>query len=95
MLGVGVGIEGRELDTEFPRFRVQAFIGVVGGMLAWAYLIEPFGLLPATVALVALSGLAENRYQAVSVIITAAVLSIGGTLIFITGLHLPVSIIRW
>lgn len=95
VLGIFVAIEGRALNTEFPKLNIRAFIGVVGGMIAWALLAEPFGLLPATVALVALAGLAEVPYRALSVILTIAILSIGGWLLFILGLHLPLSFVKW
>jgi len=94
-MGAAVAYEGHALDTPLPQFRIPAFIGVVGGMIAWALLLEPFGLVPATVALGALAGFGEKRYRPLSVFITILLLCVGGTLLFITGLHLPIAIIKW
>jgi hypothetical protein len=95
VLGIAVAIEGRALNTAFPKFNARAFIGIVGGMIAWALLAEPYGLLPSTVALVALAGLAEVPYRPLPVILTTIILSVGGWLLFIVGLHLPLSVIKW
>lgn len=94
-LGAAIAYEGRELDTPLPQFRFLAFIGIVGGMIAWAMLVEPFGLVPATIALVLPAGLGERRYRPLSVLVTILLLCVGGTLLFIKGLHLPIAIISW
>jgi hypothetical protein len=50
---------------------------------------------PATVALVAIASLAEERYRPMTVVLLAAGLSIMGVLVFVRGLMIPLPLIRW
>lgn len=65
------------------------------GIIAFAQLVRPFGLVPATIVLVCLASCGDRS----STPLTTVALSIGlaalGVMIFIWGLNLPLSIVRW
>ena len=81
-------------ETEEP-FAWRQILFVSLGMLAFAQLVRPFGLVPATLALVWLASCGDRS----STPLAALALSVGlaglGVLIFIWGLNLPLSIVRW
>jgi len=70
-------------------------LAVVGGPIALALLITPFGLVPAITASVLISALADRTLKLRSALMVAAVLSIGCTLVFVTLLKLPIDPINW
>lgn len=68
---------------------------VPAGAIAWALLIERLGLVPATVALVALCGLADRPVRPVLTGIVAMALAFGGVVVFVYGFRLPFAAFSW
>ncbi|MCB4821320.1 tripartite tricarboxylate transporter TctB family protein [Roseicella aerolata] len=80
---------------EGPRISVRSFLSILAGILAFAWLIEPFGLVPATIALVGLAALAEPGFRPIRTALLAVALSALGVLIFSQGLGIPIPAFRW
>lgn len=78
-----------------PRIEWRPFVTICAGVLAFALIIERFGLIPATVALVLVSALAEDKPRALNTIILAAALCFVGVGIFSWGLGIPMPVLRW
>ena len=92
-LGAVLAWQSRREDSEPLDFRWRPFLFILGGVLAWALLVDEVGFLPATMVLVALCAMAERS----STWRSAAVLAVGlcafGYLVFIRGLKIPLSVI--
>lgn len=92
--GLAIGIfatsgRAQSVDTDDGfAWRPMLFVGA--GMLAFAEMIRPFGLVPATLALVLLASFGEPRIRPVTTVLVAAGLSIAGVAIFIWGLGLVI-----
>jgi hypothetical protein len=74
-------------------FEPRPLIFVSVAMLAWVALIDDFGILPATLALILISGLAKSPFRPVSLTVLAVSMSILGWLIFVVGLRMPISLL--
>lgn len=78
-----------------PRFKWRAAAAVALSLAAFALIVEPFGLVPATVALTFVARLAEPRPPLWRVAVLAAALSALCALIFEVGLGLPLDLVSW
>lgn len=78
-----------------PEVRFWAPLFVLSGVAAFAAMIVPFGLIPAIVAVVAITSLAELKIRPVSLLAMCVVLSVMAWLVFRVGLGLPVAMFRW
>lgn len=98
-LGIGVMIENHLLgavpdgesdraDETAPPWRPLFFTALA--MLAFAFLAERAGFVPATIALVLVSALAERRPHWRAIAGVALFMAVFGTLVFIYGLGLPI-----
>lgn len=76
-----------------PAWRPLATITVAG--LAFALIIEPYGLVPATIALVCIAALAETQVRLLRTAILAVCLSFMAVLVFAEGLGIPTPAFRW
>lgn len=84
-----------ETLTQPPRktetaWRPLIFISLA--VIAWAMLIDSAGLLPATVAMIVISGLAKPPFRPVALFLLSAGICIAGYLIFIVGLRMPLTL---
>jgi hypothetical protein len=102
VLGILVAVFGLVLivpallrPAPLPVPALRPLITIVGGGLAFAWLIEPTGLVPATVALVCVVVLAETEVRVVRTVILAAALSAMGVGVFTEGLGIPIPAFRW
>lgn len=75
--------------------RPDVIAGVLGGPLAFAILVEPFGLAPAIFACVIIAALAERSLRPVAVLGLAAVMALVCSLVFVSFLKLPIDIVNW
>lgn len=73
----------------------RSLIGVMGGIAMFAMTIRPFGLIPAIIALIIVSSLAERRFRPVSLLAMCIVLPLTAYLTFRVGLSLPMAMFRW
>lgn len=71
------------------------FVAVVAGAAAFGALVERWGLIPATFALVFISAFAEKPLRPVQTLLTAVVLSAAGVALFIYGLAVPLQPVRF
>lgn len=79
-----------------PKARdIVTVLAIVGGPVAFALVVERFGLIPAVTASVLISGLADRELKVRSTLILAALLSIGCWLVFVYFLRLPLRPITW
>jgi|SRR5690625_4441580 len=89
-------VEGRRPEAGLSeRPAVRGFIAVLASICAFALLIERFGLVPAVVATVLISSLADARTKPVAAVILAAAAALLAVVIFIWGLSLPMDAFRW
>ncbi|WEX09035.1 tripartite tricarboxylate transporter TctB family protein [Chelativorans sp. AA-79] len=95
VLGILIFLFTDDVEGEATRLRLRVFGSVFGSILAWGALVEPFGLVPATVALVAIAAFAHPSPNLQRVAITALALPILGWALFIEGLGLPVEAFAW
>lgn len=94
LLGLGVLLEPPAAGEDaVPRLR--PVLAVSAGIVAWSYLVDRHGLYPATFALVGLAALGGRELGPLGALIIALVLSVGGQLIFIEGLGLPLDAFAW
>lgn len=82
-------------SAEFSGLPWQSFLLVFGGILAWAFLVERAGLVPASFALIALATFARPPVNWTKLAVTAVVSSLLSALIFIGGFGLPLKMFVW
>lgn len=94
LAGVGTILTafGREGAMPPLRLRVAAAVGL--SLLAFALIVEPLGLVPATIALTVISRFAEPRPGLLRVLVLAVLLSALCTAVFVWGLKLPLSVVK-
>lgn len=78
-----------------PRPEWRPFLTISLSVLAFALLVEKFGLVPATVALTVLAAAAEPELRPLRLLLLALGLSGIGVLVFTQGLGIPIPAFRW
>lgn len=78
-----------------PSIRVWTPLFVLGGVLAFAFVVQPFGLLPAIVAVTVISSLAELKIRPLSLTVLCVSLCLIAWLTFRVALSLPLSMWKW
>lgn len=87
----GVAISQRE---PFPEIRIRVPFFVLASIAAFTVVLGLFGLLPAIVAVVAVSSFAERKVDLRTVTALCVALCLMSWLIFGLGLRLPVTMLR-
>lgn len=99
LLGVGIILEGRKPAEEAFAFgdlpRPRSLLLILAAVVAFALMIERFGLLPAGAVAVFLSALAEPRTPMRHKLALTVAVPVISVLIFKIGLDMQVHIIRW
>ena len=90
-LGVAATLEGMRAAAAETPASLRAFLAIAAGIIAWALLVEPFGLVAATVVLTVLSALAMPPVRIVPTLLLAAALCAIGELLFVTLLGVPLT----
>ncbi|MDO9501625.1 tripartite tricarboxylate transporter TctB family protein [Falsiroseomonas sp.] len=80
---------------DLPVPAIRPLICIIGGGLGFALVVEPYGLVPATFAVVCISALAERELRPVRTFILAVALAIMAVTVFSKGLGIPVPAFRW
>lgn len=80
---------------DFPQVRIWSPLFVLLGTGSFVVLIRPFGLIPAVLAVVVISSLAELKFRPVTITVLASSLSVLAWLIFKVGLRLPLQLFKW
>lgn len=89
VLGIVIVLEGRRADARpIERPAVLSLLSVLGGIAAFALLIERAGLVPAAAALIVISSLAAPRPRLLPILVLAAAVSAFSVLVFAVGLGL-------
>ncbi len=94
LAGIGTMIGALGRTGTLPPLRLRVAVAVGGSLLAFALLVEPFGIVPATVALTIVSRLAEPRPSIVRVLVLALGLSALCAAVFVWGLNLPLALVK-
>lgn len=76
-------------DVDVDNLNMRGIVGVLGGLLALALLLEPFGLIPAIFAGVLIASLADRQLKLVPALVLALVLSAFCYSVFVWALNLP------
>lgn len=80
---------------EIPEIRKWTPLFVLSSVAAFALIVKPFGLIPAVLAVVSISSLAELRIEPRKLAMMCVVLSLIAWLTFGVGLGLTVPMINW
>ena len=91
-LAIAAAVETTGSETAGVPLRFRPTLSVGLSILAWTFMVEPFGLVPATLALIILSALARRPFRPVSLLLLAAGLCLGAYLVFIDGLGMPLTL---
>lgn len=77
------------------QFDFRSLLAISGGILSFAVLLQPFGLVPAIVAQTLIASRADSKLTIFGAGILACFLSLGMVLLFKIGLGVPVAILNW
>jgi hypothetical protein len=80
---------------ELPVPAMRPLGTIIAGGLAFAFLIEPFGLIPATLTMVGIVAFAEARVWLLRTVVLAIALSVMAVAVFSVGLGIPIPAFRW
>ncbi|MEP0278100.1 MAG: tripartite tricarboxylate transporter TctB family protein [Nitratireductor sp.] len=92
-LGAVLAWQSRRAEKAAVELRLRPFVMILGGILAWALLVDRIGFLPATAILVLSCALVERETTWRSALMLTAGLCAFGWLIFIVGLKIPMSVL--
>lgn len=95
ILGVSIVVPALFREGSSVVLEWRPALGVLVGVGAFALLIRPFGLIPAIIALLIVSSLAERPFRPKSVFGMAVILPASAYVIFRLGLGLPLDMIRF
>lgn len=93
--GVIIFVQAFFRTGTLPEVRIWSPLFILSGIVAFAIMIRPFGLIPSIVALTAISSLADLKFRPVTIVILSAVLSAMAWLVFSFALGLPIAMYRW
>jgi hypothetical protein len=94
LLGIVIAIKGAMVAGErIERWHWRPLLVVSAAVLAFAFLLEPGGLLVATFAIVVIGALGGPEFRLHEALILAAGLTLGAVVIFVYGLKLPLPIL--
>jgi hypothetical protein len=95
LVGLGLAFSRDGHDDGGEPFALRPFIFISLGMLGFGLTLERFGLVPATVILIALSSLSSRSTRPLAVVGLIVALCTIGAVIFVYGLNLPIRLWRW
>lgn len=92
---MGILVEtGRGSDTD-AQVPARVIGSVIGSLLVFAFLLERFGLVPATIALIVVASFASSSLRPLPVAASAVLMAAAAVAVFIWGLRLPLRAIVW
>lgn len=95
LLGLALSVQALRRPGDKPDIRIFSPLFVLGGIAAFAALIQPFGLIPAIVAIIVITSLADLRIRPVSLVISCIGLSLFAPFVFVFCLGLQIPLLRW
>jgi hypothetical protein len=90
ILVLGLLRPGERIEVDY-----RQFAAVILGLIAFAFTVGLFGMIPAVVVLTIGAVLADNKLGVVGTVILAAVLSIIAVVIFRIGLSISLELFKW
>ena len=93
--GILLGVQAMFRPGSVPEIRLWSPFFILLGLAAFALCIRSVGLIPAIVAQVMITSLAELKVRPLSLIIACGSLSLAAWLIFSVALGLPILMFRW
>jgi len=79
----------------FPPVEIRPLVTIIGGGLAFAFVVTRFGMVPAVVVMTGCAVLADNKLGLVGTMILSAIMSVLIAAIFSYGLGVPLQLFRW
>ena len=95
VLGLLLALQALRKPGDKPDIRIFSPLFVLGGIAAFAALIGPFGMIPAIVAILVISSLADLKIRPVSLVLSCIGLSLLAPFVFVFLLGLQIPLIRW
>jgi hypothetical protein len=95
IIGMGVLIALRGLlagDSPIARWHWRPLLFVLGGLIAFRYMIEPVGLVGATFTIVVLGALGSREVRVADTLLLGAGLAAAGVALFVYALGLPMRV---
>lgn len=92
-LAIAIPALFRRGDRVYPAWFTA--LCVSAGVAGFALLVRPFGLIPAILAVVIISSVAELKFRPLSLAVLCASLCLLAYLVFRVGLGLPIPMFRW
>jgi hypothetical protein len=96
MIGMGVIIAARGViggDAAIARWHWRPLLFVLGGLIAFRYLIEPVGLVAAAAVIVVLGAIGSREVKVKDTLLLAAGLAAGSVALFVYALGLPMRVL--
>jgi hypothetical protein len=94
LFGVALMIPAFFRAGELEAIEWRSGAAVLAGIAAFALAIRPMGLIPAIIAVLLVSSLAERTFRPVALLVMSILLPLGAYLIFQVGLGLPLALFR-
>lgn len=94
-LGVAVLVPAIFRAGEMPGVDLRSLLTISFSILAFAVILRPFGLIPAIVVSTLVASRADSKMSLPGVVLLAAGLALGATLIFRVGLGVLIPILAW
>ncbi|HEY8534978.1 MAG TPA: tripartite tricarboxylate transporter TctB family protein [Vicinamibacterales bacterium] len=82
-------------DSAIARWHLRPLVFVLGGVMAFRYLIEPAGLALASVVTVLLCAAASREFRLREAIVLSIGLAVGAIAVFVYALRLPMAVWPW
>lgn len=95
VLGLLLALQALRRPGHQPDIRIFSPLFILGGIAAFAAIIVPFGLIPAIVAILVISSLADLKIRPVSLAISCIGLSLFAPFVFVFLLGLRIPLLRW
>jgi len=93
--GIAIFLEVRYRQTPPPDIPVRPLAALTAGLIAFAVLIEPAGLVPATFFLVLIAAFGDETMGVLRALITAFAIAVLGYLVFVVGFRLTLDPFWW
>lgn len=94
-LGLLLAFHATRRPGSKPDIRLVSPLFVLGGVVAFALLIVPFGLIPAIIAIVVITSAAELKLRPTSLVMLCLALSLLAPFVFVLCLGLQIPLLRW
>jgi|EndMetStandDraft_3_1072993.scaffolds.fasta_scaffold733279_1 hypothetical protein len=94
-LGAAQVLPALKRPGEWPRFRFRPAFVIASAVAAFALVIEPFGLLPAVLAVVIVASFAESKLRPKAVALLALTMCLLSWAVFVLALGLSAPAFRW